>query len=797
MPRFSVIVPAFKVQGYLRECLDSVLSQSFTDLEVIGVDDCSPDGSGRILDEYAARDDRVRAVHLPHNVGLGRARNAGVELARGDYLLFLDSDDSYLPGALAAIARRLDRTGDPDVLVFDHVRTYWWGRSARSVFRDLLASAGTETFNVFERPEYLHLFAVAWNKAYRREFYTGQGLLFDPGLYEDAPLAYKAMVSAERVACLDHPCVAYRQRRQGAITKTPGRRHFDIFPQYAGLFTFLDARPHLEPLRPVLFERMISHFLFTVGRPERVRRTDRPAFFRTAAAFYRRYRPAGFTPPEKVSALDFRLMSYGVYWPLGLHLLTRRALGAVRKRARKARTRLGRRVYRIYYRAHLMLPVRDDLAVYSAYWNRPPTCSPAAIQRAASQLAPHVHSVWVVRRESVPALPPGTDYVLSGSRRYWRVMARARYLVNNVNFPNGVVKRPGTIHVQTHHGTPLKKMGLDQQPYPASANGMSFARLLERADRWDFSVSSNQHSTEVWERVYPCQFETIESGYPRNDAFSTATAEDVLRIRASLGIADGVTAILYAPTHRDYRRGFVPQLDMERLCRALGPDHVLLVRAHYFYQEDDRLRELQAEGLLRDVSEYPSTEDLCLAADVLLTDYSSIMFDYANLDRPIVVYGDDWRTYEQSRGVYFDLLSGAPGDTPGAVATTEEELAEVFRSGAYDGEQATALRAAFRARFCQFDDGRAAERVVRRVFLGEPPETLPPVVPLAERRIAPTPRQAALARGAAQGAAWAGSAADRGADVAAVTGPDAVAGGEAVAGGPGTGTGLLTPEKSS
>ena len=106
MPRFSVIVPVHKVQAYLHACLDSVLGQSYRDIEVMAVDDRSPDGCGAILDAYAARDERVRVLHLPENVGLGRARNAGMPLATGDYLLFLDSDDTLTPGALRALADR-------------------------------------------------------------------------------------------------------------------------------------------------------------------------------------------------------------------------------------------------------------------------------------------------------------------------------------------------------------------------------------------------------------------------------------------------------------------------------------------------------------------------------------------------------------------------------------------------------------------------------------------------------------------------------------------------------------------
>ncbi|NED06386.1 glycosyltransferase family 2 protein, partial [Streptomyces sp. SID6648] len=95
-----------------------------------------------ILDEYAARDDRVRVLHLEENVGLGRARNAGMPHASGDYLFFLDSDDTLTPGALRAMADRLAETDDPDVLVFDYARTYWWGGTRRNVLARVLAEAG-------------------------------------------------------------------------------------------------------------------------------------------------------------------------------------------------------------------------------------------------------------------------------------------------------------------------------------------------------------------------------------------------------------------------------------------------------------------------------------------------------------------------------------------------------------------------------------------------------------------------------------------------------------------------------
>ncbi|MFG3123193.1 CDP-glycerol glycerophosphotransferase family protein [Streptomyces sp. NPDC017615] len=743
-PKISVVVPVYKVQGYLRACLDSILSQSFGDFEVIAIDDHSPDSCGRILDEYAALDSRVVPVHLEVNQGIGKARDAGALKARGEYILFLDSDDTLAEGALQAIAERLDVTGDPDILLLNHVRTYWNNRVQASAAGELLSSAGTDVFTALERPEFLTMFAVVWNRVYRRDFYvTDHNFTFTDGIYEDALMVYKTMLTAETIAALDHVCVEYRQRRQGNSMRTPGRKHFGIFEQYARLFEFLDERPETAPVRALLFERMASHFLFTLMREDRIVPKDRAEFFKLSAAQYKRYRPRDFVLPEGSQGVRFQLLergSYAAYAAVTFAADTRRQ---VVQRATKAKHKLGKTAYNRLYRLHLRRPVDENLAVYAAYWNRGVACNPAAIYEKAKELAPNVHGVWVIKKDAVDTVPAGVDYVVANSPRYWEVMARAKYLVNNVNFPNDIVKRPDQVHLQTHHGTPLKQMGIDQQKYPAAAKNMSFGKMLERADKWDLSLTSNRHSSEIWERVYPCAFEGVEYGYPRNDVYYRATAEDVVRIRAELGIEPGKTAILYCPTVRDYQKGYVPRIDLERFCRELGPDHVVLVRTHYFYGSDPRLEALQERGLIKDVSKYPVVEDLCLAADALITDYSSIMFDYACLDRPIVTYADDWEVYSRARGVYFDILSGKPGETPGATATSEDELIEVFRSGEWKSDKAAELRSAFRERFVQFDDGNAAERVVRRLFLDQ--EATPEVLPLDERTPAPAPSTVAKA----------------------------------------------------
>jgi len=375
---------------------------------------------------------------------------------------------------------------------------------------------------------------------------------------------------------------------------------------------------------------------------------------------------------------------------------------------RRGRSRWDQTQKMRYYESARRKPLDPRLAVYAAYWYRGYSCNPRAIYEKARELVPDVRGVWVVRRDAAASMPPGIEYVVQGTREYFDLMARATYLVNNVNFPNNIVKRPGSVHLQTHHGTPLKWMGLDLRDSETRGRGMDFDALQRRVARWDWSVSSNPHSTQVWERVYPGDYETLEVGYPRNDRLANATPEEVARVRAGLGIAPEQTAVLYAPTHREYETGFVSRLDLGRLVDALGPDHVVLARLHYFYDADPLVRELHEAGRLRDVASHPSVEELCLAADMLLTDYSSIMFDYAVLDRPIVIHAPDWDEYRTRRGVYFDLTA----EPPGPVTRTADEVAEALR--ARDG--APSERAAFRERFCALEDGRASERVIDRVF---------------------------------------------------------------------------------
>ncbi|GGY06348.1 transferase [Streptomyces minutiscleroticus] len=732
-PELSVVVHGPNTQGRLGELLDSLEAEPFAGVEVVVA--AVGDWARQEAEEHAARDGRMVVVPLPEGTGDGAARTAGAARATGRWLHFVHAKDGVPAGAPRTVADRVAELPDTvDVLLTDHVRSAWNTAGTLSNDGRVLARAGRRTVAPAELPSLLRTIPLLGNRVVRAGFWRAheERLRADDERYA----ALAVLLLAGRVACLGQPALHDRRLRPESMPPGEPEERYAVVDRYEDLLRLAADRPALHG---TLYDLMVRDCLRTFARsalPEPVARE----FFRRAARAAAAWRPAGRDRPAGFEGVRRALLERDAYAEYRALQTANRTRRAVRSAVRSGGRRVEAAVRDHRYRRALTAPVDPHLAVFSAYWDRGVACNPAAVAAKLAELAPHVHPVWVVSARNAPLVPPGTDHVVPGSRRHREVLARAKYLVNNVNFPNAVVKRPDAVHLQTHHGTPLKRMGLDQLQYPAAAQGLDFPSLLARIDRWDYSVSANTHSTRMWQRAYPARYVSLDHGYPRNDVYYSATADDVLAVRARLGIEPGRTAVLYAPTHRDYEAGWTPRLDLVSLAERLGEDTVLLVRGHYFYGgATSPLAHLRRSGRVVDVSSYDPVEELCLAADALVTDYSSIMFDYANLDRPIVVYADDWETYATTRGVYFDLLA----EPPGQVARTQDELADVFASGAWRDEAAAKLRAAFRRRFCEFDDGRAAERVVRRVFLGEPEEALPPVVPVDERTPAPSPEEAA------------------------------------------------------
>jgi CDP-glycerol glycerophosphotransferase len=355
-------------------------------------------------------------------------------------------------------------------------------------------------------------------------------------------------------------------------------------------------------------------------------------------------------------------------------------------------------------------PLRDAV-VYLCYGGRQYADNPRAIHEELVRRGAPLEHLWVVRDGRCRV--PGTAAVLrSGSADYYQALAQARYVVSNDHFPVWFERRPGQVCLQTWHGTPLKRLGFDVP------GDRKFARRWDRqVDNWQYVLSPNRFSTPIMRRAYALTGELLETGYPRVDQLAGDDRDRLgAAVRRRLGLPDHAQVVLYAPTYRDHARDrdgryrLEPALEVERLRGALGPDAVVLFRKHHYVVDPVPAT---ADGFVRDVSDYPDGTELLLAADVLVTDYSSMMFDFAITGRPMVFFTYDLdANRDEIRGFYFDFEARAPGPLVG----TTGELAERLRDlGAVTAEHASRYQA-FVADFCELDDGHAAARVVDRVF---------------------------------------------------------------------------------
>ena len=710
-PWLSVVIVVHGEQALLQTCTASVLAQASDDVELVAIDDGADGHAPEILDTLAREDARVRVHHLPARLGSGEARQVALDAARGQYVWFIEPAGELPPGSLGHIRERL-RASEPDVLLVHHGAADRLGNVRQGPHRALLAAlAHNGAFTLDRRPALAAAAVGTRNKVLRREHLIELGARFGAGAHSELPVTWPALLCADRIAAAPESSYVHRRSPRRAPEGSP----FDVFANYDAVFASAAAP---AKRRVLVAPAMLDHQLSLLGR---VREADRSAYFHLVSDSWSRHRTGAEPPPAAAADRVRRVLverdAYPAYRALERSRAPRRSLrrrrGAAARLQRRVKARASSALMDRHYRSRRTEPIDPGLAVYAAYWYRGYSCNPRAIYEKALELAPHVRGVWVVKADAASRVPDGVEYVVAGTREYYDLIARAKYFINNVNFPNHLVKREGTVHVQTHHGTPLKHMGLDLRHAAMAGRQMDFAALLRRCERWDYSISSNAFSSLIWERVYPTRYESLEVGYPRNDVLATATEHDVAAARRELGIDPGRTAVLYAPTHREYHDGFVPLVDLGRLAEALGPDHVVLARLHYFYDPGPLVRDLHRAGRIRDVASHPSVERLCLAADVLVTDYSSIMFDYATLNRPIVIHAPDWEQYRALRGTYFDLMA----EPPGTVARTEPELVDALAGRTAWGEPAARARAAFRERFCSLEDGRASERVVRRVWL--------------------------------------------------------------------------------
>lgn len=317
-----------------------------------------------------------------------------------------------------------------------------------------------------------------------------------------------------------------------------------------------------------------------------------------------------------------------------------------------------------------------------------------------------------------------TSLVKDGTIDYLKAMAVSKYWIHNYRVSDHIYPKDDQIYVQCWHGTPLKRLGYDIQHGDNALNTLSEIRFKYRVDASKFryilspSAFASEKFISAWNlKEIGKQDCVIEQGYPRNDELFNIHDGDKEKIKKALGIErDDRKIIFYAPTWRDNQHNssigytYRAEVDFDKLKKALGSEYIILFRAHYLVANSFDFEKYR--GFVFDVSKYDDVNDLYIVSDLLVTDYSSVFFDYANLKRPMIFYMYDYDSYKNNmRDFYFDI-----SELPGPIVKTEEDLISTILSLDKYQKSYDEKYKAFNLKFNYLDDGNASERVTKIIF---------------------------------------------------------------------------------
>lgn len=389
------------------------------------------------------------------------------------------------------------------------------------------------------------------------------------------------------------------------------------------------------------------------------------------------------------------------------------------------------RAYRTakYFRHYLANKVDDKIIVFESFIGRAFSDSQKALYKAMlkDEFFNDYTFVWAFNgcdKYKFLELNNNTKVIEYGSKEFMKYMARAKWWITNSRLPEYLIKKKEQKYIQCWHGTPLKKLGFDIEVEGGNALN-TLKEIKEKyeddAKRYDYMLSPSAWCTDKFISAFNLkklkkENVIVELGYPRNDYLYNYTKEDVVKLKEELGIPLDKKVILYAPTWRDnqHKSGvgytYDLNLDFDRLKEKLSDEYVIIFRTHYFVASQFNFDKYK--GFIFNMSSHDDVNECYILSDAIITDYSSVFFDYANLKRPMLFYMYDLAEYQgKLRDFYLSL-----DELPGPIVENQEELEnEILKLKDYDKKYSEKYNA-FTNKFTYLDSGDCSKRVIEKIF---------------------------------------------------------------------------------
>ncbi|MCK9152261.1 CDP-glycerol glycerophosphotransferase family protein [Methanobacterium alcaliphilum] len=368
------------------------------------------------------------------------------------------------------------------------------------------------------------------------------------------------------------------------------------------------------------------------------------------------------------------------------------------------------------YHVFLKLPVKDNVIFFESNVGRNYTSNPKYVyeEMVKRGLDKKYKCVWSLEDTNLE-IPGNATKVKRARLSYLYYLAISKVWVCDTRLPSFIIKRPEATYIQLWHGTPLKKLAMDLEVLSMS-EGMEleeYKRLFEENTKtWDYLISQSDYTSKRFKSCFAFKNEILASGFPRNDIlFQKNNEKAIKKIKMQYNIPLDKKVILYAPTWRDdefHENGiykFSSQMDFDLLKKELSDTHIVLIKLHYLVK--DSLNWDKYQGFVYECDHLWDIQELYLISDYLITDYSSVMFDYALLKKPMIIYAYDYEKYRDNlRGFYFNIFK----EFPGPIVEKSEDLVKHIKN--YDYKLYKAQYDAFLNKFTSFDKGNASSFIV-------------------------------------------------------------------------------------
>ncbi|WP_424475203.1 bifunctional glycosyltransferase/CDP-glycerol:glycerophosphate glycerophosphotransferase [Oceanobacillus kimchii] len=702
MGKVSIIMPVFNTGEYLAESIESVLSQTYKNIELIIINDNSSDESEYILNNYT-NDNRVSIYHNSNNQGVASCRNKGIQYASGDYVYFMDSDDFLDFRTIELLVNNIKN----NIMIKGKVKNTNFSKAMAIIFDGLIQPKlyNENKYNLLKNRSCL-------NCLIELDFIKKNDVTFDETItaYTDLTFMVPLLRKLDQVLYLKE--AIYFKRKRNDPINNPSISQYDtsnLIEDY--LYSNESMREDIDKLTNEFLDKDLLNFY----------RKDIIAYFKedkNIDKYYNRLQ-------NMLKKIDSETLNeYDWFFKREISRIksgNKKNYKRINKQHRffrdfKQAFKTKRKFYIfIYEYVFLKLKMKEDIVFLESFLGKSYSDNPKHIYEYMINNNMNYKYVWSVReKKDIPGNPMQVERF---SLRYFYYLAKAKYWVSNARLPKYLTKREGNVYLQTWHGTPLKTLVFDIKEIH-SADPKHKESFYDESRKWDYLNSPNQYSSDIFRSAFKYDKEMLEFGYPRNDILYTKNNEkDINMLKDKIGIPKGKEVILYAPTWRDdefFSRGnykFSLHLDLKKMQEKFGDTHILMLRTHYHIANSIDVSEF--EGFVYDRSKYDDIAELYLVSDMLITDYSSVFFDYAHLKRPILFYTYDLEKYRDDlRGFYFDMEKEVPGPL---LRTTDEVINSVENIDDINTKYSHTYQK-FYDKFCQWDDGRASEKTVNTVF---------------------------------------------------------------------------------